>query len=449
MKIAFINHPLAFPVPPQRGSVQIWAHAIGSRLARSSEVVAYCLRGGFPQAERCDGVLYRRVLLPNWALRWKSLLNQTPVLWRIDSSSVESRWHQWEYSLAVGRDLRSQKCDVIHIMNLFHLVPVIRWFNPRSRIVLHMHCQWLNRLDPALVAPRLAKVDLILGCSEYITERIRRAFPQYAGRCRTVFNGVDPGRFTPGPRRFRSSEATRRILWAGRISPEKGLHVLLDAFAQVLQRYPDAQLEIIGPEEQMPFEVLLTCDDADRMAPLAPFYDGRNYLSQLQERARSLDIADRVTFTGLTPHASLVERYRQATVLVNPSFTETFGMTLVEAMSCGLPVIATRAGGMTEIIGNGDCGLLVEPGNVPGLASAILRLLEDARLRESMGRAGRQRVLDHFSWDQVADAALAQYSELLRRKRKLLRRVTESSEKSGEAGKKRFRKFHRSVGISR
>jgi glycosyltransferase involved in cell wall biosynthesis len=433
MKIAFVNHPLAIPAPPQRGSVQIWAHAVAARLARSNEVLVYCLRGGLPETESCNGIQYRRVSLPGWAPRWKSLLNKTPVLWRVNSASVESRWHQWEYGLSVVRDLRTQKCDIIQVMNLFHLVPVIKRFNPKCKIVLHMHCEWLNRLDRTLVARRLAKVALILGCSEYITEKIRRGFPKFSERCETVVNGVDVATFAPGDR-GRASSQGGRILWTGRISPEKGLHILLDAFAQVLKAYPNAQLEVIGPEEQMPLEALLTCDDEEKIAPLAPFYDGRSYLSHLKERATSLGIADRVAFEALIPHSHLAERYRSADMFVTPSLSETFGMTLIEAMSCGLPVVASETGGMPAIVGEGACGILVEPGNAAALASAILRLLRDDRLRDSMGRAGRKRVLEDFAWDRVANAAQNHYMEVLDGRTALSRRAEGSSEPTRKDG---------------
>ncbi|MGH9448024.1 MAG: glycosyltransferase family 4 protein, partial [Terriglobia bacterium] len=374
MKIAFVNHPLAFPVPPQRGSLPIWVHAVARRLAHSHSVIVYALRGQLPESEWCEGVLYRRVSMPKWAPKWKSLLNKTPLLWRINSSSVESRWHQWEYGLAVAADLRRQKCDIIHLTNLFHLVPVIRRLNPRSKIVLHMQCEWLNRLNRALVEPRLKRVDMILGCSEHITGKIRQAFPQFANRCRTVFNGVDAARFVPNGSDNLSGTA-HRVLWAGRLSPEKGVHVLLDAFAQVVKRCPGAQLEIAGPEERMAFDVLLICDDPAKMAPLEPFYRTKSYLAQLKAQAASLGIADRVIFRGLVPYASLEQCYRGADMLVIPSFTETFGITLVEAMACEVPVVATRVGGIPEVVKNGESGILVEPGDPSALADAILRVL--------------------------------------------------------------------------
>lgn len=417
MQVAFINHPLAFPVPPQRGSVQMWVHAVGRRLSGSNEVIVYSRRGGLSEAEPCDGMLYRRVENPAWVPRWKSFLNRSPLLWRIDSSSVHSRWHEWDYGLAVARDLRAQKCDIIHVMNLFHMVPVIRRLNPDSKIVLHMHCEWLNRLDQALIAPRVGKADLILGCSEYITRKIQNAFPRFARRCGTAFNAVDERMFAPAPREGSSSRGGMDILWVGRLSPEKGVHVLLDAFAEVLKRYPDARLEIIGPEERLRYDVLLTCDDPEKLTPLARFYDGRSYLSHLQQRVSSLGIERSVTFTGLVPHERLAERYREAALVVNPSLSETFGVTLIEAMACELPVIAARAGGMTEIVVDGESGILVEPDNASSLAEGILALLRDASLRQTIGRAARQRVLQHFTWDRVAASLADLYHNLFERER--------------------------------
>jgi glycosyltransferase involved in cell wall biosynthesis len=413
MKIAFINHPLAFSVPPQRGSLLIWVHAVARRLAESHNVIVYALRGDLPESERCEGVLYRRVSVPEWmpGTRWRRVLNRTPVLWRFDPSSVQSRWHNWGYGLAVANDLRRWKCDLVHITNLFHIVPTICALNPRAKVVLHMQCEWLNRLNRALIEPRLKRADMILGCSDYITEKIRQAFPRLAHRCRTVFNGVDAGRFVPDGRSMPSGTA-KRVLWAGRVSPEKGVHILLDAFAQVVRRYPDAQLEIAGPDERMRFDVLLICDDPAKMVLLEPFYRTKSYVAQLKARATSLGIAERVNFRGHIAYADLPRYYPGARVLVIPSLSETFGMTLVEAMACEVPVVATRVGGIPEVVANGETGILVEPGDPSALADAILRVLGDDNLTQSMGKEGRRRVLAHFSWDQITNVLLGHYSEI-------------------------------------
>jgi glycosyltransferase involved in cell wall biosynthesis len=127
-----------------------------------------------------------------------------------------------------------------------------------------------------------------------------------------------------------------------------------------------------------------------------------------------LNIAGQVAFTGVIPQRSdLIKHFQQADVFVFPSvWNETFGMPLVEAMACQVPVVATGVGAMPEVINDGKSGLLVNPGDAPALADAILRLLTHAELRQSMGKAGLRRVLDLFSWERIAENLLCQYKTL-------------------------------------
>jgi glycosyltransferase involved in cell wall biosynthesis len=98
-------------------------------------------------------------------------------------------------------------------------------------------------------------------------------------------------------------------------------------------------------------------------------------------------------------------------LLLNPSFSESFGMSLIEAMACGIPVVATRVGGMTGIVADGETGLVVEPGDVPALAEATSVLLADDSRRREMGAAARRRALELFSWERVTEALDALYRE--------------------------------------
>jgi len=102
--------------------------------------------------------------------------------------------------------------------------------------------------------------------------------------------------------------------------------------------------------------------------------------------------------------------------VVLPSVYETFGIPLVEAMSAQVPVVASRVGGIPEVVADGETGVLVERGDPMALAEAIGRLLENESLRDRMGRAGRERVLRLFSWDRVATATLDLYQGLIARK---------------------------------
>jgi len=158
-----------------------------------------------------------------------------------------------------------------------------------------------------------------------------------------------------------------------------------------------------------PLDFIVRFGEDERVADLARFYRG-SYLSHLRQML-SPGVADRVSFLGNLPYPELAALYRAADVVINPSFVESFGMSLVEAMACKAAVVATRVGGVSEVVENGESGILVEAGNASALAQAVLRLLEDPNLRESMGAAGRRRVIERFSWERVVESLLSRYQE--------------------------------------
>jgi glycosyltransferase involved in cell wall biosynthesis len=315
------------------------------------------------------------------------------------------------HALQVAKDLRSQKCDVVHIHNFSQFVPIIRAFNPKIKIVLHMHCEWLTQLNPAMIKKRLMKTDLVIGCSEYITEKIRDRFPEFAQRCQTVFNGADVNFLNKEndhdkPRK----NGMRQLLFVGRVSPEKGVHVLLDALQIVATRIPQTQLKIVGQPGASPQFTIAVSDDP-KDSNLWSFYRG-NYLSHLQSKL-SPSLASHVSFAGSIPHDQLIHYYRDSDILILPSvIEEPFGMPIIEAMAAGLPVVATRSGGIPEIVLDGETGLLVERDNSSALAQAILRLLLDEDSRKSMGKAARERAVEFFSWEKTVENLLSQYKKL-------------------------------------
>jgi glycosyltransferase involved in cell wall biosynthesis len=107
-------------------------------------------------------------------------------------------------------------------------------------------------------------------------------------------------------------------------------------------------------------------------------------------------------------------RYAEAEIAVVPSLYEGFGFPAAEAMACGLPTIATTAGALPEIIGeNGRTGLLIPPRDPYAIANAIKRLLADPDLRKRMGRAARERIINHFTWDEAAKKLEAVYQKVI------------------------------------
>jgi len=109
-----------------------------------------------------------------------------------------------------------------------------------------------------------------------------------------------------------------------------------------------------------------------------------------------------VTFVGGVPQAELCDWYRRSDVLANPSFSESFGMSLVEGMATGLPAVATRIGGMPEIVVPGETGHLRESGDAAGLAADLLDCLQSAARRDELGAAGLRRAREVFTWEARA-----------------------------------------------
>lgn len=405
-RVALINQPWDFSIPPRQTSLAIWAHQVGRRLAETCDVVIYGRRPPeAPLSEERDGIAFRHIgdrrdsRIAAWLARYGGYR-------RLQAPLVSSRWYGWEYARRVARDLAERRVDLALLFNFTQYAPVLKRACPRMHLVLAMHCEWASQFDEAMIRRRLAKVDTVVGCSAYIARKIAARFPDFPGECRALYDGVDVAQFAG---RTVEPDAAPRVLFVGRISPEKGLHVLLDAFARVVARFPEARLDIVGAHAECPREILVDLGDEPMVRDLARFYDGRGYAAHLNEQIRRHGLASRVEFSGFLPHAEAVRHFHRAWVLVNPSLSESFGMSLAEGMAAGIPVVATRVGGMVEVVDDGVTGSIVAPDDPTALAEALIGLLSDGELRRRMGEAGRRRASACFSWQRAADdvAALA------------------------------------------
>jgi glycosyltransferase involved in cell wall biosynthesis len=324
--------------------------------------------------------------------------------------------------LAVARALRSDAPDAILLHNFSHFAPIVRRLNPTARIVLAMHCDWLVELEPKVVERRLRSVDAVTGCSGYIAQGVARRFPPFAARCHPLHNGSDTRRFAraseedPGVRELRQSLDLGDgpvLLFTGRVCPEKGVHVLLEAMKRVRAAEPGATLLVAGPiANQPPSPLSFSKPDAwlRELEALRPDY---------RERLRSAAEAhgDRVRLLGPVPNDQLAPYYAIADVFVHPAiWNEPFGMTLTEAMACGCPVVSTRAGGIPEIVREGETGLLADPGDPDTLADALLELLRDPDRAKEMGARGFDRVHSTFTWEHTARTLEAVFERLPERR---------------------------------
>jgi glycosyltransferase involved in cell wall biosynthesis len=385
MRIAFLTQPWATAVPPSE-SVAIWTFEVARRLAEDHEVAVWSR--GTAEPMTLEGVEYR-FASGRGDHRLERALRRVERLRPVDRPVFSSGLYGASYHLMLARDLRRWRPDVIQVQTFSQLVPLLRHSCPGASIVLHVRDEMLSRLSPRVLSRRLRDADVVLGVSEFISSGIRAAFPAVAARVRTIHNGVDVSRFAPAER---AAAGPLRLLFVGRISPEKGVQVLLDAFARLQYEGLEAELTLVGdPLGSLPPEMLALFG--------VVAYDS------------SLETPPEVRMLGKRPYDDLPDLYRSAEVLVAPSLAEAFGLPLVEAMASGLPVVATRVGGIPEVVEDGVTGLLVAPGNRDALAAAIQRL-RDPDLRRRLGRAGRERAESTFSYDRVTTELAALYDKL-------------------------------------
>jgi glycosyltransferase involved in cell wall biosynthesis len=377
------------------------------------------------RSKRVEGVRYyyaptlaNTLLNRAHALARKTIRRLSPARHNRTKPAFASLAYNFGYIAWVAWHLRRQRCDIVHVHQFSQYVPVIRALNRAVRIVLHMNCEWLSQLDRRTVRRRTRTADLVLGCSDYISQKIQERFPRLNGKVRTVYNGVHHMRFAPiqadSPAR---PTAAPRLLFVGRVSPEKGIHVLLGAMRLLVRRYPGMHLDIVGGIGSAPRDYIVDLSDDPRVLGLAQFYDRTagtgTYIGYLKRMCRD-GLEGNVAFTGAVAYQTVVDHYHRADILVNPSLSESFGMSVTEAMAAEKPVVATRVGGMVNVVDDGRTGILVDAADERGLADAIARLIEDPELRLRMGKAGRERVVRLFSWQQVSRSLAGEYEQLAR-----------------------------------
>jgi glycosyltransferase involved in cell wall biosynthesis len=414
VRIAFISQPRDYIAASgvQRGSVAIVTWELASRLAKSHNVTIYAPLGHGQAAEELgEGLMVRRVRRAYRTVHKALDLGiglvggQPPYFTRL------AYFH--EYASAVADWLRADPPDCIHVQIASQFIPLFRHAVPAARIVLHVHDELLTRVDRQSIAVRIAMADAVVTCSDYITSRWQQRFEPFASRIFTVRNGVDLMRFRPQP----SPPFQREILYVGRISPEKGVHVLASAFDQVVESIPDARLTLAGAAGLLPFSQISLLSNDSHVAALREFYGAgvadklrrqilhpyNSYLESVRSRL-SPRAAANVEILGDVEYQAMPDLYRRAAVLAAPSvLAEPFGLPLVEAMACGRPVVASRAGGMAETVIDGVTGRLVERGDVIGLADALRDVLTNDEARERMQKAARSVVEERYSWDKSVE----------------------------------------------
>jgi hypothetical protein len=230
----------------------------------------------------------------------------------------------------------------------------------------------------------------LIAISQSIARTVQSDYHVLGEKIRVCYLGI------PMPTQTSARAESEQIvfLFVGRLEPRKGIQFLLQAIPQVVAVLPKARFVIVGRDVGMP---LTRC----------------SYRSYFEEIANAAALAA-TQFTGFVERAELERLYSECDVFVAPSLYESFGLVHLEAMSYGKPVVAFRSGATPEIVSDQETGLLVEPGNVAALASALIRLGQDRELRKQMGMRGTLVARNHFSVEAMVDRTLEIYTEAIR-----------------------------------
>jgi len=248
----------------------------------------------------------------------------------------------------------------------------------RTRLLFEL----LSRLE----GHNARRADAVLTTSDYCRGAIRRHYGVAPSQVRLVPEGIDLARWRALAARVPHLSDGATILCVARQYPRKHIADLLRALPTLRRAVPRAHAVIAG--------------------------DGPEH-ANLRALAAELGLNDAVRFTGALPDDELALLHRQADIFCLPSVQEGFGIVFLEAMACGLPVVATLAAAIPEVVPDRRAGLLVPPGDVAALAHALIELLARPRQRASYGAFGREYV-ERFDWDRVARIFLDQVAPFVR-----------------------------------
>ncbi len=294
----------------------------------------------------------------------------------------------------IGRLHRARPFDLLRAHSLRYIGPAALLARRRYRldvpIVAHHHHLDPGRLNAVIEGPVMRAVDRVVVGSEFGRRQAARALGVPPDRVAVAPYGVD-ARFEPRPRaaglarRF-GLEDKPVVLFLGGLKARKNLFLLLDVWREVARQRGDARLVVAGAGPQ---------------------------LGALQRHAAETGVRDSVVFTGYVPEEAKVDYYNLGDVFLFPSAMEGFGLSVAEAMSCALPVVASNRGSLPEVVVDEEGGFLCDPDAPATLVRRVLQLLAEPPLRRKFGLANRERVDRCFRWDHCAATTERIYEEVL------------------------------------
>jgi phosphatidylinositol alpha-1,6-mannosyltransferase len=374
---------------PVLGGAEIGAFELARRLTARGHAVTVAtprLDPAWPGHEAMDGVDVHRYPVPSLGGRQRTA--------SIAAGSLGQ----------LGRLWRRLRPDVI---NQHYLLPTGiagQFWARRLRIPTVTTLIGMDVWDPhyrpsppwrALMRRAMRRTQAVTCISSFVRDVVQREYPPAPGvSCRVVPYGVDVKAFHPGvetesARRHHGIEpGDRLVLTVQRLYPRKGVATFLEAAALVAREVPNARFLVVGDGPERP---------------------------ELERRAAALGVAPRVVFAGAVANASLPALYAAADVFAFHTLHEGLGIVLLEALAAGCAVVTTAAGGTLDIVRPGQTGLLVDPGDAPAFARAVVRVLQDSTLAGELRARARRAAETEFDWDAVAGRYLDVFEAARRR----------------------------------
>jgi glycosyltransferase involved in cell wall biosynthesis len=236
----------------------------------------------------------------------------------------------------------------------------------------------------------MRRANAITAVSKFQARELGKDLALPESEIHVIPNPISPALLQQALAQPRTEPPKPVVLYTGRIESNKGSLELLQSIDQVAAQFPSVEYLLAGGRHN-------SIDDRSLATTI-----GTNGTRK------------RVQLLGHVPWQDLADLYRRASVFVMPSHYETFGISVIEAMAFGLPVVATNVGGLPEVVEDGVTGILVPPKDSQALGEAIVRLLRDPDLSTRLGRAGRERVRSEFTVDRIVAQTLEVYQSVIR-----------------------------------
>jgi len=335
------------------------------------------------------------------------------------SRAADNFFYNAKFQVAVARYVpklvKKQKVDLIH-SHTAHMPDILLQFNDvKTPIVTTIHTTIKGQREGTkssgvgfrelettekgtmLLYPFLRLIEEIyftktryyITPSNWMKEKIIRLYPKLRGRVHVAHNAID----TEFWRRNKDYENKRDelgveniILYVGRLLALKGVRDIIKAMPRIIKESQDTLFMFIGPGNRCIYTKML-----DKMG-----LPRHNYV-----------------FLGYKSRDELLKYYNMATVFILPSYSENMPMTLLEAMSCSLPVIATKVGGIPEVIDHNVDGILINPGSIDELVHSLIYLIQDKSLRIKLGFYARKKMEERFCWNKIIPKIIEVYERAI------------------------------------